>query len=109
MEFPKVKKKLSDILPINEDLKSKTRHISVGILLFAIGGFASPAEPAVSATGPPGISHESSLRSTAKLVFERPSVPPMEMHAQQHYSHYSHSSHASHGSHGSHYSHYSSR
>lgn len=107
MKLPKVKKQLSDLLSGSDKLASKSKQVAVGILMVAIGGFASPVHSVIPAVEPSSISAERKNQSAEKLVLQQPSLPD-KLHAQ-HYSHYSHSSHYSHTSHYSHYSHYSSR
>ena len=98
MDFPKVKKHFSDLLP-------KARAIGAGILMAAIGTI-TPGQPAQPAADSSSIAGQKD-QPFGKLVMQQ-SNAPSTMHAQ-HWSHSSHSSHYSHSSHHSHYSHYSSR
>ncbi len=107
MKLPKVKKRLTDLLPSSDKLASRTNRVALGILMFTIGGFTSPAHSALPSTEPPSVFAEKKLQAAEKLVLKQPLVTST-LHAQ-HYSHYSHSSHDSHYSHTSHYSHYSSQ
>src|SRR5205807_3073846 len=105
MDLPRVRKQLWDLLPAGSGLANRARSLGSGLLVLAIGAFASPAQPAVQSPGESAAGSSKMQQEAAeKLILQQPTAPS-STHAQ----HESHWSHSSHESHASHYSHYSSR
>ena len=104
MVLPRVKKKLTDLLPKSDKL---TKKVGIGALMVAIGAFSSPLFISTAeADQTPTVSSQVGVQAAGKLVMQQ-SVEYKGI-IGAHYSHMSHGSHGSHGSHSSHYSHYSS-